>query len=269
MRRIRTASVGCAFALVTSLLLARVHPFGDAGLHAAAVEQAPIMEHSSVPPDVRATLVAKCADCHSMQTRQPIYDRVASRLAPASWLMERDIIDGRKHMNLSLWDTYSPDQQQTFKAKIVEETREREMPLPQYRMIHWNARITDADITAFTQWSRGSAVEAGSMAQATGEGDAARGKEIFEKRCTGCHTMEQNKEGPKLGNVYGRTSGDVAGFAYSPALAKARILWNDASLEQWLADPDTMVPGNNMEFHVAKPQERLDLIKYLKQVSGK
>ena len=103
----------------------------------------------------------------------------------------------------------------------------------------------------------------------SGEGDAVRGKEVFEKRCTGCHALEQNREGPRLQGVFGRTSGTVAGFAYSPALIKARIVWNESSLEQWLTDPDTLVPGNNMDFHVAKPQERRDLISYLKQVSGK
>jgi cytochrome c len=61
----------------------------------------------------------------------------------------------------------------------------------------------------------------------------------------------------------------VAGFAYSPALIKAGIVWNDATLEQWLTDTDMLVPGNNMDFHVAKPQERRDLIRFLKQSSGK
>lgn len=96
-----------------------------------------------------------------------------------------------------------------------------------------------------------------------------RGKEVFEKRCTGCHALDQSREGPKLRGVYGRTSGDAAGFIYSPALAKARIVWDDASLERWLADPDVMVPGNNMEFQLRKPQERMEVIQYLKQLSAK
>ncbi len=100
-------------------------------------------------------------------------------------------------------------------------------------------------------------------------GEPAEGKQVFEKRCTGCHAMEENREGPRLQGVFGRTSGTVAGFAYSPALIQARIVWDESTLEQWLTDPDTLVPGNNMGFHVAKPQERLDLIMYLKQASGK
>ena len=118
-RRVRAASIASAMILVTSLLLGRVHPFGDPALFAAKRAPVPIMEHSAVPPGVRATLVAKCADCHSMQTEAPIY----GRFAPVSWLMERDILNGRKEINLSLWDNYSADQQQIIKAKIVQETK--------------------------------------------------------------------------------------------------------------------------------------------------
>ncbi len=110
-----------------------------------------------------------------------------------------------------------------------------------------------------------------STAQATpaaiAVGDPAQGKQVFEKRCTGCHALEQNREGPRLKGVFGRTSGTVPDFAYSPALVKARVVWNESSLEQWLTDPDTLVQGNNMEFHVAKAQERRDLISFLEQVS--
>ena len=266
MKSVRAASIGCAVILVTSLLLGRAHPSGDAALYAAKASQPPIMEHASLPPEVRATLVAKCADCHSWQTRTPLY----GRFAPLSWLMERDILDGRKQVNLSLWDTYSNDQQQTIKAKMVQEMRSREMPLPQYRMIHWDARITDADLRAFARWTREtSEIGAASVAEPSGEGDPARGKEVFEKRCTGCHALEQNREGPRLQGVFGRTSGTVPAFPYSEALIKARIVWDESSLEQWLTDPDTLVPGNNMDFHVAKPQERRDLISFLKQASGK
>jgi cytochrome c len=77
--------------------------------------------------------------------------------------------------------------------------------------------------------------------------------------------MTEDREGPRLQGVYGRTSGTVAAFDYSPALKKAKIVWNETTLEQWLADPDAMVPGNNMGFHVAKPDERKDLVQFLKQ----
>jgi cytochrome c len=109
--------------------------------------------------------------------------------------------------------------------------------------------------------------DAVAMAQPAGQADPVQGKEVFEKRCTGCHALEQDREGPRLRGVFGRTSGTVVGFPYSPALTKARIVWDELSLEQWLTDPDTLVPGNNMGFHVAKAEERRDVIAFLKQQS--
>jgi cytochrome c len=255
-----------ALALTTSLLLARVHPFGNAGLYTAKPTPQQLLEHTSIPPAPRAILTAKCIDCHSTQTTTPIY----GRFAPISWLMERDILAGRAAMNLSQWDTYSTDQQQTFAAKIVQKTKAHDMPLLQYRIIHWNARITDSDVQIFTQWAHETSTPAeGLTAQITGEGDPTRGQQVFEKRCTGCHSITQDREGPRLQGVYGRTSGQVAGFPYSEALKKSHTTWNDASLERWLADPDAFLPGNNMDFLVPKPQERKDLIAYFKQNANK
>jgi cytochrome c len=254
-----------ALAVAASLLLAHVHLFGDAGLYGAQAAQAPIPEQVSIPPDARAILITKCADCHSSQTRSPIY----GHFAPISWLMERDILDGRKHMNLSQWNNYSADQQQTFAAKIVQETKSHDMPLLQYRMIHRDTRIVDADVRVFSEWAHGTPRPAGSMAPATVDGDAARGAALFEKRCTGCHSLTSNREGPTLQGVYGRTTGSVFAFPYSAVLKDAHIAWNDQTLDKWLADPDAFLPGNNMDFLVARPQERKDLIAYFKQSAGK
>jgi len=93
-----------------------------------------------------------------------------------------------------------------------------------------------------------------------------KAKLVFEKRCVGCHSIEQNREGPRLAGVYGRAAGSTPQFSYSEALKKAHVTWNDDSLERWLADPDTFVPGNDMEFAVRKPDERRNLIAYLKQL---
>lgn len=105
-------------------------------------------------------------------------------------------------------------------------------------------------------------------ADTTPTGDAARGKLVFEKRCTGCHALTEDREGPRLAGVYGRTSGTVSGFAYSDALKKAKIVWDDKTLNRWLTDPDTLVPDNNMDFRVLKASERRDVIAFLKKSSG-
>jgi cytochrome c len=265
MSRVRSAVVGCVMALTASLLLARVHPFGDAGLAGVRPPQ-DLMDHTSMPADVRATLTAKCVDCHSMSTRLPVYDRVAVRFAPVSWLIERDVEEGRKNLNLSNWAGYSADQKQVLLSKIVQETKQREMPPLQYRMIHRNAQVSDADVQAFSRWMRTAETSpAGTSAQTSTAGDPVRGRAIFEKRCSGCHALDQNREGPRLHDVFGRISGQVAGFPYSPALVNAHITWTDASLDQWLTDPDALVPGNNMDFHVPEPLERQDLIRFLRE----
>jgi cytochrome c len=268
MRRLWLTGIACVIAGLTSMLLALVHPFGDAHLYSARTVEGGGFEHSTIPAPARGILEAKCADCHSLATRPPIY----GRLAPASWLMERDIVEARGAMNLDAWENYSADQQQTLEAKILQQIKANAMPPLQYRIIHWNARLTDADQRTLTAWVRGTAAAGesnnGSAADGSGPGDPLRGKELFEKRCTGCHAMEQNREGPQLRGVVGRTSGGVAGYDYSPQLKQAHIRWDTATLDRWLADPDTLVPGNNMEFSVSDAQQRRDLIRFLAQPAG-
>lgn len=95
-------------------------------------------------------------------------------------------------------------------------------------------------------------------------GDADRGKTLFEKRCTGCHSLDLDKEGPRLRGVYGRNAGTVASFEYSDALKKTHIVWDDATLDKWLTDTDALIPGNDMAFHVTKSEERIDIIAFLR-----
>jgi cytochrome c len=255
-------------AVMISLALALVHPFGDAHLRAARTNASPLGNLYSIPADARGVLVQKCADCHSDSTHVSWY----GNLAPGSWLMERDILKGRQHMNLSHWDELTPDKQEALMAEIVQQARTRSMPLLQYRLIHWNARITDADVKTLQTWAHGSSPGEGAGTRGTSPtapGDAAQGKIVFEKRCVGCHAIEQNREGPLLAGVYGRAAGSTPQFSYSEALKKAHITWTDDSLERWLADPDTYVPRNDMEFAVRKPDERRNLIAYLKQLPTK
>jgi cytochrome c len=95
------------------------------------------------------------------------------------------------------------------------------------------------------------------------------GKELFEKRCGGCHALDRDKQGPRLRGVYGREAGSVASFQYSDSLKKSKITWTDQTLDKWLADTEKLVPDNEMTFHVEKPEERGEIMVYLKQNSGK
>ena len=93
---------------------------------------------------------------------------------------------------------------------------------------------------------------------------APPGREVFEKRCTGCHSLDDQRMGPRLRGVFGRKAGAVEGFPYSDALKGSHVVWNAESLEKWLADPDQFVPGNDMSFSVHKGEERAAIIEFLR-----
>ena len=98
-----------------------------------------------------------------------------------------------------------------------------------------------------------------------GTGDPARGKELFAKRCGGCHSLDSDKEGPRLRGVYGRRAGSVPSFKYSGAMKDARFKWDGVSLDHWLTNTESVVPDNDMDFRVPQPQERSDIIEFLRE----
>jgi cytochrome c len=237
--------------------LGYVHPFGNPRVESAK-GLGTLLQGANMSAKAKAILVTKCADCHSSETRWPVY----ARIAPGSWLIERDIIEARKKMDLSRWEEMPAEKQDVLTAKIFEEAKSGDMPPLQYQLLHWDVKLSKADVQTLSMMSKSAG---GSEAALDGVGDAVKGKAVFEKRCTGCHAMNVDREGPRLAGVYGRKAGDVAGFTYSAGLKNLGVTWNDATLEKWLSDPDVMVPDNNMSFSVPKAGERQDLIAYLKQ----
>ena len=93
---------------------------------------------------------------------------------------------------------------------------------------------------------------------------ADTGKERFEERCMSCHALDTNKQGPRLGGVFGRTSGTVTEFEYSEVLKRAKVVWDADKLDKWLANPEGLVPDNNMYYKVDEPDVRAAIITYLK-----
>jgi len=96
--------------------------------------------------------------------------------------------------------------------------------------------------------------------------DPAKGKALFEANCSRCHAVTtQTGTGPGLAGVYGRKSGETPDFAYSRAMRRAEVTWDDKTLEEYLADPPGRVPGNKMPLSgLPSPAERTDVIAYLK-----
>lgn len=102
-------------------------------------------------------------------------------------------------------------------------------------------------------------------------GDLANGQRKFAL-CRSCHTIAEGGPaltGPNLYGVFGRPSGSVADYAYSPALKAAGFVWDGEHLDKWLADPRGFLPGTKMAFAGLKdPKDRIDLIAYLKVETG-
>jgi cytochrome c len=94
-----------------------------------------------------------------------------------------------------------------------------------------------------------------------------KGQTLFERRCSGCHALDADHEGPHLRGVVGRAAGSIKTFQYSEALKNAKYTWDEATLDKWLTDPESVVPDNDMSFRVPKPDERAAIISYLKSLS--
>lgn len=91
------------------------------------------------------------------------------------------------------------------------------------------------------------------------------GKAAFDKRCTGCHALKDEKTGPRLAGVLGRKAGSVATFEYSDAVKKSGVVWTEAALNKWLTDPDSLIPDTDMSFRLDNARERAAIIAYLKK----
>jgi len=98
-------------------------------------------------------------------------------------------------------------------------------------------------------------------------GDALRGNQLYEQRCAGCHSIESNRIGPAHAGVFGRKIGGVQGYSYSTALSKQTNAWDAERLDAWLRDPEKFIPGQKMGYRVDNPQDRADLIAYLRKIS--
>jgi cytochrome c len=95
-------------------------------------------------------------------------------------------------------------------------------------------------------------------------GDVTRGERIYE-RCVACHSLDRNRTGPKHCGLFGRRAGSVSDFEYSPAMRASGIVWNEKTLDRFLAAPTKVVSGTSMGYAgVDDPRERADLIAYLK-----
>ena len=110
-----------------------------------------ITSYRGVPPEVLAKMESVCFDCHSNQTRWPWY----SYITPVNYFIASDVNSGRRHVNFSEWNNYSPGRLKSILDNIYDQVYNHEMPLPQYRWMHPEARLTPAEIKMICDWAGG------------------------------------------------------------------------------------------------------------------
>lgn len=102
-----------------------------------------------VSEPIKSAFKAACYDCHSNETKWPWY----SYVAPVSWLIEKDVKEGRKHLNFSEWEKYTEKRRTRKKEEIWEEINNGAMPLSNYLFMHPEASLTLTQKNLIKQWS--------------------------------------------------------------------------------------------------------------------
>ena len=101
-----------------------------------------------------------------------------------------------------------------------------------------------------------------------GAPDLVKARTAFQA-CAACHADKPGVKrlGPSLAGMYGKPAAQVQGFAYSPALAKAKLRWDRKTLDQFIASPKAVVPGNRMAYPgVSDPAKRAAIIDYIESL---
>ncbi len=142
--RVRFAT--CGFVLVWLFASLLVHPLSRESTDRA---DAPMLLGAEVPPPVVDTLSHACANCHSEKTSWPWY----SNLAPASWLIEYDVMRARKRLNLSRWDKFAATEQRRLLTAIATVVENREMPLHRYVLFHPTVKLSPDDSSQVIDWT--------------------------------------------------------------------------------------------------------------------
>jgi cytochrome c len=109
----------------------------------------------------------------------------------------------------------------------------------------------------------GAALVALTASQA-GAADTEHGKALYQA-CAACHAEGGNGMGPNLKGVFGRKSGALEDYRYSPAMLRANLVWDEANLKAYIANPQAKIKGNRMPFGgLTEPNDLDDVVAYLK-----
>ena len=99
--------------------------------------------------------------------------------------------------------------------------------------------------------------------QTANSANSDRGARLYG-RCTGCHSLDYDRTGPRHCGLIGRKAGAVTGFNYSKAMKNSSVLWSEKTLDAFLKNPRGFMPGNRMPYAgIKNDQDRADLIAFL------
>ena len=110
----------------------------------------PVIQDASAPVDIKMILKTSCYDCHSNETEWPWY----SRIAPGSFLITRDVVEGRKHLNFSEFSDMDVFDSTDVADEILEVLGESEMPIIPYLLLHPGASLSGSQTKALMGWAK-------------------------------------------------------------------------------------------------------------------
>jgi len=114
-----------------------------------AANENDLIYNNQLPEHISVSLKESCYDCHSNETIYPWY----SYVAPVSWLVVRDIKQGRDHLNFSHWESQSKIEKAKNLDNIIDEVTDENMPLPIYTIMHAKAKLSADDRKQIAEWA--------------------------------------------------------------------------------------------------------------------
>ncbi len=139
---------GKVFGLIIVFLLVLIQ-FVPAGLPDTIAEnENDLLYNNQIPEQVAVILKTSCYDCHSNETNYPWY----SYVAPVSWLVGKDIREGREELNFSEWESLSKIDKAKHLDNIIDEVSDGDMPMNIYTIIHTDAKLSSEEIEQLANW---------------------------------------------------------------------------------------------------------------------
>lgn len=102
----------------------------------------------SVPDSIQLILKKACYDCHSNSSSYPWY----SNIQPVAWMMARHISKGKENLNFSDFGSYSGRRQISKLKDIANQIKDDEMPIASYKLMHPDARLSQAEKKMIIDW---------------------------------------------------------------------------------------------------------------------